>query len=751
MPGKTSAELAEAIVQILLIHPEVFDGRVISDAGGEPEIQILVNVEMPLPMKAKGQSPNGIRTKEPVTAKIPQNYPWKSPRFNLRDDFPRNLPHLQPIGKSHPPQPCLVDGHQDEFFRQFDLHENGLLQLIDQLIAWLEKAATDQLNNAAHGWEPVLRAGVSNSITLNAAYCRQLVRPGGGISLLSGRYLRSSKTEEPQFFLSADANKIPLKKDKPDIFTAKWIEDYASGNTVVAVVSPPKLPTGKPRLETEHYAEYIENFEDILARGKQLGCYALIQSLLTNISRYFDKAYLNQRVPVGLIFCIRRPFKLTGMETDIELIPYIFEIFPSDGRKSILEGGGSSKAYPAAQIDAISKELLCSVSGTKMPPRTAILGCGSVGSKAAFHLARTGGTITSVSDSDYFGAHNMARHALVRDNLGGQKANELAKELATLDQSPRTYPADILTGLSTDDGRKTIIPPRTQLILNTTASLGVREALCQWKPKFRKARVSEIALFGHGEAGIMLLEAPEGNPNLCDLMASFHAEKISPTAFKLLHDSEFGLSEVQIGQGCHSASMPMSDMRLSILTGTMVEELLELNDSKTNEGKIVFGFRNGSDRLNTQWATWTVPAFEIIPIAGSDGWKLRVSKAVLERIRVEMEAFPGVETGGVIVGTCSSRLRTICVVDTIPAPEDSERSAAKFILGEKGLKKAIERRFQESGEKLLDLGTWHSHVVEVGPSSLDWTTAADLAKGRPPPSVLLIATPTRLHAISKGI
>lgn len=751
MPSKTRVDLAKSIVEILLIHPEVCEGGVVADASGEPEIQIVVNVEMPLPMKAKGQSPNGIKTKEPVTARLPQNYPWKSPRFNLRDDFPRNLPHLQPIGKSYPPQPCLVDGHQDEFFRQFDLHENGLLQLIDQLVAWLEKAATDQLNNAAHGWEPVLRVGVSNSITLNAAYCRQLVRPGGGISILSGRYLKSSKADAPQFFLSADANKIPLKKSKADIFTAKPMGDYSSGNTVIAVVSPPKLPSGKPRIENEHYAEDIEIFSDILARADQLGCHTSIQSLLNNISSYFDKAYLNQRVPVGLIFCVRRPFKLAGMETDIELIPYIFEIFPAEERKGILEGGSSSKAYPAAQIDAISKELLRSVSGTKLPPQTAILGCGSVGSKAALHLARTGGTITSVSDNDYLGAHNMARHALVRDDLGGQKATEIAKELATLDQAPLTYSADILTGLSTKEGRKTIVPPQTQLIINTTASLGIRETLCRWKPKFRRARVSEIALFGRGEAGIMLLESPKGNPNLCDLMASFHSERISPAAFSLLHDSDFGLSEIQIGQGCHSASMPMTDMRLSSLTATMVEELLELNSSSTNEGKIVFGFRTGSDRLNTQWATWTVPAFEVIPIAGSDEWTLRISQPVLERIRAEMEAYPGIETGGVIVGTCSARLRTICVVDTVPAPEDSERSPAKFVLGKKGLKKAIERRFQESGEKLLDLGTWHSHIVEVGPSSLDWTTAEALAKGRPPPSVLLIATPTRLHAISRSI
>jgi hypothetical protein len=46
-----------------------------------------------------------------------------------------------------------------------------------------------------------------------------------------------------------------------------------------------------------------------------------------------------------------------------------------------------------------------------------------------------------------------------------------------------------------------------------------------------------------------------------------------------------------------------------------------------------------------------------------------------------------------------------------------------------------------------DIGTWHSHLADQGPSSLDRDTARQLAAERPPPSVLLIQAPTRLYAL----
>jgi proteasome lid subunit RPN8/RPN11 len=91
--------------------------------------------------------------------------------------------------------------------------------------------------------------------------------------------------------------------------------------------------------------------------------------------------------------------------------------------------------------------------------------------------------------------------------------------------------------------------------------------------------------------------------------------------------------------------------------------------------------------------------------------------------------------------------RLLSLETGLPAPPDSLRSAARFVLGTQGLKAAIKARHAESGGTLFDVGTWHSHLADQGPSDIDRQTAAELAAERPPPSALLIVTPERLCAL----
>ncbi|MFV3561790.1 hypothetical protein ACNJFJ_21830, partial [Mycobacterium tuberculosis] len=59
---------------------------------------------MPLHFQADGISDTGVRVVEPVTLRIPSEYPWRSPQVRLRADFPRNFPHLHPGGADAPPR-----------------------------------------------------------------------------------------------------------------------------------------------------------------------------------------------------------------------------------------------------------------------------------------------------------------------------------------------------------------------------------------------------------------------------------------------------------------------------------------------------------------------------------------------------------------------------------------------------------------------------------------------------------------------
>jgi hypothetical protein len=424
----------------------------------------------------------------------------------------------------------------------------------------------------------------------------------------------------------------------------------------------------------------------------------------------------------------------------------VFEIRAMKGRTSLLASGNSEQVTPAMQVDTTNPALLRNVSGAPVIPGVAMIGCGSVGSKMAMHFARSGAAVTAVSDSGSLRPHNMARHALARAGFSGSKAQELAKELERLGQSPVIFEDDLVHTLAARETRKTILPKGTTYAVNTTASLGVREALSVVASKELKVRLAEAALFGRGEGGFLLIEGSAHNPTLNDLVEEMNATVADDRLRTLLYDPAYGLAEIQIGQGCGSLTMPMTDMRLSAMTAALTEEFVGFTQQPSNDGCIVIGSK-AEKASDTIWRRQQVLPFEIVEIEGPEGWTVRVSRRVIDEIQTEIGRYPNVETGGVLIGTCSARLQTVTVVDLIPAPPDSRRSATLFVLGTSGLKAAIRARHQLSGNTLFDVGTWHSHLADQGPSSVDRATAKQLAAERPPPSVLLIATPMRFHAL----
>ncbi|OUE39425.1 hypothetical protein BZY95_16805 [Billgrantia desiderata SP1] len=244
----------------------------------------------------------------------------------------------------------------------------------------------------------------------------------------------------------------------------------------------------------------------------------------------------------------------------------------------------------------------------------------------------------------------------------------------------------------------------------------------------------------------MLVEGRNHNPTLCDMVSELYATVSTDRLRHLLFDSKLGLREVQIGQGCGSLTMPMTDMRLSAMTAGLTEHLVEELQQPHDHGQIVIGTTE-DNHTDTIWIRQTVAAFEVLPIESAKGWTLRISQRVLEMLHSEVAYHPRVETGGVLIGTCNSRLMVVTVVDLLPAPPDSIRSSTRFVLGTSRLQDMIMERHNASGGALFDVGTWHSHLDDQGPSPLDRQTALELGAERPPPAVLLIATPRRYHAL----
>ena len=753
MSGDELRDHADRFLTAARAHPECRGGRLIAADGTSATVELDINVEMPLAMRAAGASPNGVRRSETVTAVIGARYPWSSPTFYLRNDFPRDLPHLQPGSPTEPPRPCLIDDNQREYFFQFGLVELGVFNLIHQLVLWLQHAAEGALINPEQGWEPTLRRDLSDVVVLNAEACRAIVDRNGGHRVLGARYFRSGNSasavgRDAAVLIDVADRQVPLSRDDKNLFTSSGNDRHSEGNTVCCVIWPDKLPGGDTFVARTYMPETITNFAALVARAGELGCGRALKVFLDSLERSLRGRFYDPAVPipVAVVLCARRPFHLIGSASDIELLPYVLDIRPSRDRASLVAGGDNEPVAPAMHRDAPNASLLRTVSGAPEIALVAMLGCGSVGSKMAMHLARSGVTIPVVSDRSVLLPHNMARHALARPPLALSKAQELAAELARLGQSPQVHEDDLVVDLPLREKRRVLLPREAGHAVNTTASLAVREALSALPAKEIRPRLAEAALFGRGCGGFLLIDGAGHNPTLSDLIGELYATATDDRLRTLLFDPAHGLTEVQIGQGCSSLTMPMTDMRLSAMTAGLTEEFVRAARAPVNEGQIILA----TAAENSPAATWSrhpVDAFAVVDVEGANGWTMRVSARVLSAIRADIARHPGVETGGVLIGMCSARLRAVTIVDVLPAPPDSMRSAARFVLGTKGLRQAIRTRHAQSGATLFDVGTWHSHLADQGPSALDRKTAAELAAERPPPSALLIATPNRLFGL----
>ncbi len=731
---------AEHFLRVVSRYPYVVTAGITGVADTEVVLALELAVELPNAARIAGQSNTGVRAVEPVEVVLRGDYPRRCPSYRLRPDFPPAMPHLAPGDGKSRPVPCLVDGSPDEFFAQHDLVDAGIMAIVDQMCLWFKRAAIGRLADDEHGWEPINREVALHEVVFDREnlLAKHIGKDAGDVWLRSNYVKRLFQIDDENILGVWTSGVIAPKKG--DLTTFPFTYELADkpGTTVTAVLWPNEKAISRDILPDD-----VANLGQLEARAEAYGMGDQFRQLVTGLENRFVDKWTAEPIPVIVILCVRRPFHLMGRASSIELLAYWFRFHRPKAAKPPPALTKDRPVFAAKQVDMPSPALFRNVSGAPELPATSIVGCGSVGSKLAMHLARSGARILAVTDNGLLRPHNMARHALARNPVPMFKAPELAAELGALGTAPASHIDNVIAALGKPDDLRRIIPDATGLLVNTTASRLVREALSACAAGKTKARVTEVALFGRGDGAFVFAEGAGGNPSLSQLEASLYVT-VTKRERQLLFDPATGLTQVQIGEGCGSLTMPITDARLSAMTAMATEELARMAPTVT--GGFAVGVRDRTG-FTTSWRRLDVPAFHRVKVEGGD-WTLDISDDVVRRIRDDIAAYSAVEAGGLLVGTCNSRLRAITVVDILPAPEDSKRSAALFVLGTKGLKKLVGQRYRESGGSLFDVGTWHSHLADQGPSALDWKTAKSLAEERPPPAVLLICTPKRFLAIT---
>lgn len=748
-------------LRIIQAHPNVVSAKAetLDAKSGSWTAEIKVQVNLPNAWAANGQSPGGVREIEPVTFVFPSLFPVRPPIIYLRRDFDRTLAHVQPGAPVDPPEPCIVDGSLVEL-----LQEQGLPGVLNQLVCWLENAALGHLIDPKQGWEPVRRDDLPGFVVADATGLRGLVSRNAGSVVFGFDYLLFAGEESGASYVYGEVGTNVLTPNRKTInalireLSLPKSKDVRVGSSLAIVAWPGRQPSGDPVVADRYEPETVTDFGGLMARASSYGCAGALRDKLNWLKMCLSDHRNSESFPLAVILCARRPYPVIGSDSPIELCPYVIDVAPP----TFLALGDRTSVFPIGHRHAITVPLLRQLSGYNGNDGSlnwVQVGCGSLGSKIALHLARAGRSPGTVIDRGYLSPHNAARHALAPD-AGAMhlhwiegKARALADAIEGLGQKPIAVARDVIPVSRHADLAKKWLPRKSWAIVNATASLAVREALGSVPPGIEIPRVLEASLFAGGQIGLLSVEGPGRNPDTLDLITETYAlaradEHLRPTMF----GSGRSITRQTIGEGCGSATMMMTDARVSMYAAPMAEAIHRMQRTSLPEkaGRLLIGAL-GTDGLGLSWTDQTVPPVLIVEGEGPDGWTVRISARASRKITEEVCRWPTAETGGILMGRISEAARTFYVADVLPAPEDSVRSPHEFVMGTRGARMAIRDYTESCHYSLFCLGTWHSHLAASGPSGLDRRTAAAVALARIAPSVLLIHTPAGYRSLMADV
>ena len=725
-------------------------------------IRFQMEVELPSRARRKGISGTGVRSQEPVLMYFKSTYPFLAPRIMLRPDFNRSLPHLNPSFSFENDDyvcPCVFDGNLDDLLHQ---EGDGLSEILNYLSDWLGKAASNDLIDPDQGWEPIRRDENYGWVVYDLSGLRSLVQDKENAFVFPVQFWKERYSQEDLYFVYGINHKNPQPITPWMVQNSFYADKSAIGtvySSLAIFVKPNKMEKHSESVVDQYLPENIQNLEHLFERAEDYGCHAPLKSTLIDFCWAFKKASLNlTQFPLFVILCARRPCPLIGDDSPLELIPYMISCNIDETQLPITEIAvrirNDSPVLPLGHRHALSSRLLRKMSGGKEilnSTPTVFIGCGSIGSKIAMHLARAGQGPFCLIDRGIFSPHNAARHALtgLPEIPGQPKALLLAQEIKLLRQDAEPICDDIINICKHPKNKSSQFPKDTRLIIESTGSQAVREMLTTLSPNSLPGRLFHAALYEDGKIGIVAIEGPSRNPNVNDLIIRFWDERIdNPGLTSKFTDNTESLSRQEVGLGCGSHTMVMSDGRVSVFAAGMSErarQILEKGASDT--GEIWFGLLDNHE-LGVAWEHFALPQTTVLKIKAQNRWEVRILKEVSDQIAQDVKEWGNFETGGVLIGRISLIRRCFTVSRVIQAPPDSERSETAFVLGVEGLTRKVQEILKKSGGTLNYVGTWHSHPHGGGASSIDKKSLERIKTLRfKAPFLGLIWTPSGFKAI----
>lgn len=337
----------------------------------------------------------------------------------------------------------------------------------------------------------------------------------------------------------------------------------------------------------------------------------------------------------------------------------------------------------------------------------AIIGCGAIGSKLAYHLFRTGFEKLTLIDSDYMLPHNYLRHGLSMGRFLDNKA-KLLKEflkimLPRFGSNVKSIEDDVISKITSNH-------LHNDIIIDCTASAMVLHAIDEHRPNLSQSIV-RFAISDGGKVGLVYFNSTKGVRlsdyymyllRLC--VTNLEYEEDFSQWFKT--ESSYTLDKIRIGEGCHSNTMVLGDDLISTHTG-IASNLIRNYKYCNRENEIYLSFLDYDWPGSCHTDKVSVPDFEQYNLESSE-WKVRVPKDLEDFISAQSRHAGKNETGGYLMGCWDIKRKVVYILHTF-IPTDIRGTHSKLTLGTGGWKKEIDRVQKLTSGTLRYIGDWHSH------------------------------------------
>lgn len=692
------------------VHPNArfLEARSSAGAGQFETIVFEVDVEV-------GQAPlRDISPVERIAVTFSKSDGHWPEVLALRQDFPRDLPHLFPRLESEPCSLCLYEDSYEELKLRWTA-----VKVVERIRFWLRESSRASLHGPDQPLEPLF-VGCFESLVLptdmftgDGSAPEQLsvqcyeqgsqssvyIAAHGSANANVGEFVATVFVGEPRVqrgMRFAPANLLALNE--------------AANMAGVDVIDGLR----RRLMEWKHDARLLKSRLIIVVafpKIRQTG----------SVVEASDIWAFGTHQPVAQLGEMLMLWQVVGSGQVGGLVGVTFDV------KSAV----SISLTPLNPQFALSRARAAAANGLAPDTRriTAV-GIGALGSQIIGTLVRAGYGQWKFIDEDMFLPHNAARHELPHSAVGRTKVTALTQWVNAILAEPVAEVG--ITANLLDPGDKREAVANALQGAEVIADFSASQAVARYLARDFDGSVRCVSAFMNpsGTDLIVLAEDSSRKTRLDAVEMQYYR--------MLLEEAELSEhfrppeGQVRIARSCRDVS--------AVLPGDVVSHHAAiasrgLRMALSQTRGTIYVWRTDQE-FNTRLFQHS-PADTIEGTVGQ--MRLITDKLFLSAIRAERRRKLPRETGGVLLGSWDLQRGIVYVVAMIPSPDDSEERPTSYIRGCRGLESAVSDAMAKTGGQLQYLGEWHSHPDghSAEPSEddcklFDWVREYTTQDGYPP-------------------